>query len=239
MNDYYIYVCIFGLLFNFSDSIPPTIESLLIGLYLCLIPVGGIFWWMDTHINWWTNSKIAQRQEILSTGELIPQIFVNNIVLVITAFMLNQFSKRGIGDNTNTQLYFMLIDFFVIYFIYDGVFYFGHRIIHHPRLYALIHKKHHTTFAGIALSTHYMTIADFFIEIIFPFWIAAFAWNSCFISTMAFLVIGQINGLVTHSGYNLPGLPPPDAHYDHHTRIVCNFGVGGIWDYVFDTHSKN
>ena len=132
----------------------------------------------------------------------------------------------------------VITDFIAIYLIYDFCFYIFHRIIHHPRFYSSIHKLHHNTFADIALSANYMTVADYFLEIIIPYWIATTVWNSCFLASFLFAIIGNINGLITHGGYNFMFMPNPYDHQEHHIYFNKNYGTGGPWDYLLSTGGR-
>ena len=80
-----------------------------------------------------------------------------------------------------------------------------------------------------------MTILDFLIELIFPYFFAIFVWNSSWFSAFLFLVVGQLNGVFTHSGYRLPGCPDPEGHQVHHLRLNGKYGAGGPWDYLLGT----
>ena len=124
------------------------------------------------------------------------------------------------------------MDMLRLYFIFDLCFYVFHRSIHHPVLY-FIHKKHNSTYADNPISTHYMSFMDFMLEGILPFWIATVLVNLSLTSTMCFLIIGQVNGLITHSGYQLFGFPSPD---NHHVSFNRRYGVGWPWDCIFGTN---
>lgn len=47
--------------------------------------------------------------------------------------------------------------------VYEVVFYYSHRLLHAPRFYTRFHKKHHQTFASVAISAHYATPLDFWL----------------------------------------------------------------------------
>ena len=121
------------------------------------------------------------------------------------------------------------MDMLRLYFIFDLFFYVFRRSIHHPVFY-FIHKKHNSTYADNPISTHYMSFMDFMLEGILPFWIATVLVNLSLTSTMCFLIIGQVNGLITHSGYQLFGFPSPD---NHHVSFNRRYGVGWPWDCIF------
>ena len=119
--------------------------------------------------------------------------------------------------------------------LFDIIFYTGHRLIHTSLLYKYIHKKHHTINANIAISGYYMDTIDFFIKFMFPVYISTYLLNANILVLFICSVIGQINGLISHSAYNFPFLPYEKDHLLHHLKLHCNYGIL-FMDYLFNTH---
>lgn len=133
---------------------------------------------------------------------------------------------------------------------FDLAFYVGHRLMHLPKIQD-IHVLHHSSFATSAISVHYMSPVDFFLESFFPSAIAVIicfsipnlllpflgigfaqneyspTWVSCFASLccaiITFFGFGGFNSVWVHSGYVFPYLPDPREHYLHHMKFRVNF----------------
>ena len=81
--------------------------------------------------------------------------FVVNIFMAVTFYFL--FKWRGLHIDTATfPTGLTLLQDFVVYVAVEEVgFYYGHRIMHHPMLYAPIHKMHHEFTAPIGCAAIY------------------------------------------------------------------------------------
>ncbi len=80
-----------------------------------------------------------------------------------------------------------------------------------------------------------MHIFDYMLELIIPYWLSIIICDINYTSSTIFLILGQLNGILTHSGYNFPFCPNPKDHLKHHLYSNINFGVGGPWDYLLNT----
>lgn len=123
-------------------------------------------------------------------------------------------------------------------------FYYIHRLLHHPRLYPQVHKRHHEVkapFAVCALYFHPIESMTPFIEATLP----------CALLGTHVLVYAAWSTLATcmvvlhHSGYELPWFPDTIPfsgfdtmslqHDDHHKHFNVCFGVLGLLDWVHGT----
>lgn len=50
--------------------------------------------------------------------------------------------------------------------------------------------------------------------------------------------IAVLNTVNTHSGYHFPLCPSPEAHDNHHEKFNENFGVLGIFDFLYGTDQQ-
>ena len=163
INNYFIYIIIFILGYQYSEYIPKSYNSIIISSYSILYIGSFIYWYMDTHNGWWTNHKHnSSRKTPIEFLDLLPRVVINNILgyLCYQNILLSISKTRGLNDY-NTNIFNIFINMIAIYLIFDFCFYFFHRLIHHPMLYSYIHKIHHSTFADIAISTHYMGLIDY------------------------------------------------------------------------------
>ena len=194
--------------------------------------------YLDTHPGYWTNKKLISKNDsskkIIPLWDTIPTVIFNNIFgSLLSYYYVEYFGyKRGFGTEGQDSLLAVSFQFLQLFLVFDIIFFIGHYIIHIPPLYRLIHKKHHLTFGDMAITAHYMTFVDYIIETIFPFWLAVYIINPCFTTILIWAIIGQINGLITHSGYKFDGLQSPLNHYFHHTKININYGSGGLSRFI-------
>jgi len=113
--------------------------------------------------------------------------------------------------------------------------YVWHRMVHHPLLYGLLHKKHHKFKAPVAPEAFYFTVTDCFLGNIFPFvFCAIFAARSQW--TMLLIhVYAMITTLGAHCGYKLPFVSH-GFHDAHHEFFNVNYGSAlKFMDQIFGT----
>lgn len=236
IQEFFPYILLSLLISTFSDYIPKTINVIVISSHLIVYIASLLYLYMDTYDGWWSEYRYSLvKQSRIKFFDMLPRVIRNNIIgILFYWFILFPISKnRGVG-NHNANIYKILSDLVILFFIFDTIFYIFHRMLHHPYMYRF-HKVHHSTFAEIGISTHYMSFIDYLIEVILPFWMSISMYNSCFMASLIFAVIGQLNGVISHSGYKFPFLPNPLSHQYHHFYFNKNYGTGGIWDYVFST----
>eukprot|EP00300_Choanocystis_sp_HF-7_P042737 c9439_g1_i1.p1 GENE.c9439_g1_i1~~c9439_g1_i1.p1 ORF type:complete len:168 (+),score=23.14 c9439_g1_i1:446-949(+) len=139
----------------------------------------------------------------------------------------------------------VLVQIFACMWVDDTLFYWGHRVLHHPKLYAKIHKQHHKFFVPSALAVEYAhPVEDLFNTVctvsapllfhyhLFVFWLC--------------LIVKIWQSIDAHSGFNLPFplspwscLPSMDsapAHDLHHSQNTGNYGGYFVfWDWLMGT----
>ena len=182
-------------------------------------------------------TKFHHPSEKITEREMIPQIIFNLLFLFGTGYIYYGdvfgigYTVRGFGSDI-TSLFDMIKDIFCSFVVYDGVFYYGHRLLHQPLFYRF-HKKHHTTFGTIGMSAYYMDLLDFFLESIIPFYLGPIIFNISRVSLLCWGIIGAMNTTMAHSGYTIPLLLENKEHFFHHKKYNVNYSL-----YFFDTLHK-
>lgn len=123
---------------------------------------------------------------------------------------------------------------------YDVVFFAGHRAMHVRNrvmgdFLVRWHDRHHSSFADSAVSHHYMSFLDYLLETVFPVFVPILVVGFHESAFAALLVMGGFNGVVVHSGWDLPFLPDPNPHFAHHKKYCVNYGLG-IFDVALGTY---
>ena len=179
-----------------------------------------------------------KKKESICLRQILPCILLNHVVSFIIFIIYNNYVMNNIiVYYKNVCIYLLSIKCILFFLLFDIIFYIGHRIIHLPLLYKHIHKKHHNINANIAISGYYMTVSDYLIEFMLPLYIPIYILNNDILVLFICSIIGQINGLISHSGYDLPCVPYEKDHLYHHLELHCNYGVL-FMDKLFDTKRK-
>jgi Delta7-sterol 5-desaturase len=171
---------------------------------------------------------------------------VRSLVSIAAMFGLGQWTYYDLGWGWRADhlgLIGTVLSAMASLLIFDAWFYWLHRLIHTPALYARIHRWHHMTVTPEVWSNN----SDLLIDNLFlqSYWLVAH-----FIIPVAPLVLlvhkiyDQISAVLGHSGYEYAGLfawPPSPliavTHHDQHHRFGrCNYGTHFvIWDRLMGT----
>nr|XP_006815602.1 PREDICTED: fatty acid hydroxylase domain-containing protein 2-like [Saccoglossus kowalevskii] len=131
----------------------------------------------------------------------------------------------------------ILFDLMVSLVFDEIVFYYSHRLLHHPYLYKRIHKKHHEWTAPFGLVAVYAHPIEHLLSNTLTGFAGSFVAGSHLLSVWIWLVCFLSWTVNHHSGYHLPFSRSAQFHDFHHARTYCNFGALGILDYLHGTDS--
>ncbi|KAG1670634.1 Fatty acid hydroxylase domain-containing protein 2 [Nymphon striatum] len=129
----------------------------------------------------------------------------------------------------------VLIELVVCVLAEEVVFYYSHRMLHHPRIYKYIHKKHHEWVAPIAITSLYAHPVEHILSNLLPPFVGPFLLGSHVATTWLWYTIAALSTLNAHSGFHFPFFPSPEAHDYHHLKFNQNYGVLGILDRLHGT----
>lgn len=137
-------------------------------------------------------------------------------------------------------IFFMLVE--------DFCFYWAHRLLHHPKLYPYIHKKHHEYYTAISIASEYAHPLEFFFSNIIPTSVGPILLGSKthFFTIIAWFILRVNETIDGHSGYEfswspfrlLPFSGGANYHDFHHSHNQGNFGsFFSLWDTFCGTNS--
>ncbi|XP_069510066.1 fatty acid hydroxylase domain-containing protein 2 [Ambystoma mexicanum] len=164
---------------------------------------------------------------------LCNQIFISlPMVMVMYPFM--QWRGNPCGPELPT-FHWVLLELSVFILIEELMFYYSHRLFHHPSLYKHIHKKHHEWTAPVGVVSLYAHPLEHMLSNMLPPMVGPMIMGSHVATIMLWFCLALLSTTVSHCGYHLPLLPSPEFHDFHHLKFNQCFGVLGVLDRLHGT----
>jgi sterol desaturase/sphingolipid hydroxylase (fatty acid hydroxylase superfamily) len=129
----------------------------------------------------------------------------------------------------------------------DFSFHFIHKLLHHPRIYSLIHKIHHSHIVTISIAVEYAHPIEFILGNLIPTTLGPLLLGRN-LHIFTFAIWGKVRlteTLEDHSGYEFPWSPfrlipfsASAAYHDfHHSHNVGNYSsFFSFWDTLCGTN---
>jgi methylsterol monooxygenase len=114
-------------------------------------------------------------------------------------------------------------------------FYYVHRALHHPSIYAHIHKMHHKYTAPVSFAAEYAHPVEHLLANVQPITLPLYLKGAHYLSMILFAVFELWEAAADHSGYDFLKLPPAELHDLHHEKFRVNYGTIGLMDWVHGT----
>lgn len=218
--------------------------------------IAGLAYFIFYH---WKKSSFRRLK--IQQREVSKKMIQNEIFHSIYAAFIIVFMVIGIYFmrlNGWTQIYldiheygiaWLFISFFLMTLIHDTYFYWTHRLMHHPKLFTLVHSVHHQSnnpTPWAALSFHPLeTIVEF---IIFPIMLIFLPVHPIVVFIYSFWLLAF--NVLGHLGYEiypkwfidhpiLGWLNSSTHHNMHHRYSNCNYGFYyNFWDKWMGTNHK-
>nr|XP_048293714.1 fatty acid hydroxylase domain-containing protein 2 isoform X2 [Myodes glareolus] len=131
--------------------------------------------------------------------------------------------------------HWFLVELAFFTLVEEILFYYSHRLLHHPTLYKKIHKKHHEWTAPIGVISIYAHPIEHVVSNMLPVMVGPLAMGSHLSSITVWLSLALIITTISHCGYHLPFLPSPEFHDYHHLKFNQCYGVLGVLDHLHGT----
>ncbi|CAL1526800.1 unnamed protein product [Lymnaea stagnalis] len=168
-------------------------------------------------------------------------VFNQTVVGLPAAFAIYYMMKwRGCSCSPNDlpTFHWAVFELTVFTLIEEICFYYSHRLLHHPRLYRFIHKRHHEWTAPISIVSIYAHPLEHIVSNMLPSALGPILMGSHLATAWMFWALVLLSTTVAHCGYHLPFLPSPEAHDYHHLKFNQNFGVLGVLDRLHGTDAQ-
>lgn len=206
--------------------------------------VAGIFFaiFYVVRKKFWTHRRIQNRahkdgqyrQEIkysLSTMFIFSVIAIGILAFKEHTFMYHTISDYGWG--------YLLVSFPVVLVVHDAYFYWMHRLMHHPRLYRIIHRTHHLSHNPSPWAAFSFHPIEAVVEAgIFPLLVFTMPLHPLVI--FSFLLFMMVLNVIGHLGYEIypknwtrhwfGRWQNTSTHHNmHHELVKGNYGLYFNW----------
>lgn len=177
---------------------------------------------------------------------LAVDIMIQNSIIIYTIYFITlstiswclrtkPFDFSFSETTTNFQISDQLLNEFVAISIFEILFYTEHRLMHHPRLYNVVHERHHRfeqdNSEQIQFAVFYAhPVEAVFVYNIFP--IAAVVQQSHVISLWLSGALFTSSIMYMYTGEDIAGIMSRDSH---RVQTMFNLGAVGVLDWVSGT----
>lgn len=201
---------------------------------------------------WKTNDKWMWEKDKDKYNALIKRTLkstaINYMLLIIPSsiFGYNTMIENGMSFSPHDipEWYVSFAHIMINLFIFDFVFYWMHKLLHHRSFY-WIHKMHHEYVETSVWASMHAHPIDYFLSSILPASLTLFICPMHYYTFLMFLIVINLSDISHHCGYDFLINMPLDLipfgdinkmHSDHHKYYNCNYaGIFPFMDILFGT----
>ncbi|XP_005988377.1 fatty acid hydroxylase domain-containing protein 2 [Latimeria chalumnae] len=215
-----------------------------------LIPV-GVFWFFNAILlfadlsgkpNFITRYRIQIDKnnpvDPVKLRHAIRRVVFNQMFLstpmVLLMYPVMQWRGNPCGPELPT-FHWVLLELSFFGLMEEVLFYYSHRLFHHPTIYKHIHKIHHEWTAPIGVVSVYAHPVEHVFSNMLPPMMGPIILGSHVATTMLWFSLALLITTISHCGYHLPFLPSPEFHDFHHLKFNQCYGVLGVLDHLHGT----
>ncbi|XP_077864718.1 fatty acid hydroxylase domain-containing protein 2-like [Saccoglossus kowalevskii] len=229
-------------LFN-EDDRKTFLTTIVIVSFGCFWGLNGFFLFVDItgKPSFVLKYKIQRNKnvDLKDVYRALPLVTINQIVVTLPSFYAWFYAARWRGCSCGYDvptLWEIGRDVAVAQLIQEFVFYYSHRLWHHPLFYKKIHKVHHEWTSPISITSVYLHPLEYFVSGVLAFIIGPLLMKSHLLTTLIWLYIALLLTNIHHCGYHLPLFPSPEFHDFHHLKFnTCYGAVLNIFDWIHGT----
>jgi len=232
---------------------PPYLIFALIMIPARYFIIAGIFYLLFYYIKRkdWFHLKIQKKFPPLSIIRTeIFYSFTTMIIFALVALLIFKLHWNGYAliylDINKYGIPYFIFSTFLFMIIHDLYFYISHRMMHHKKIYPIVHQVHHISLNPTPWAAFSFHPIEAFIQIIWiPIIILFIPFHFSSIATWALYMM--LFNIIGHLGYEF--FPKKflgsrlgkifftsTFHNIHHSKNNCNYGLYFIiWDQFFGT----
>ncbi|XP_058483923.1 fatty acid hydroxylase domain-containing protein 2 [Solea solea] len=171
----------------------------------------------------------------------VKTVILNQLLIsgpmVVAVYHITSWRVNPCGPELPT-FHWALMELAVFALVEEIMFYYSHRLFHHPSLYKHYHKQHHEWTAPVGVVCIYAHPLEHVLSNMLPAVAGPVILGSHLSTTSLWYCLALVSTTISHCGYHLPFLPSPEFHDFHHLRFNQCFGVMGVLDRLHGTDSK-